>query len=136
MSRENVEIVARLFECVSARDMKSIRHFFAAEGEWRPILTAGGDLERRVYRGPAGIEEYVADLDEMFEDTQLHIETLDAVGAHRVLFTGRVTARGRLSGVPIDQRIWASYEVRGGQVVAGTAYRSRDEALEAAGLSE
>ena len=99
-------------------------------------MTAGGELERPVYRGPQGMAKYFADLDDLFETPTIHIDSLDAVGPDRVLFSGRVTARGRGSGVPLDERIWAVYEVHGGKLTRGTPYRSHEEALEAAGLSD
>ena len=99
-------------------------------------MTAGGELERPVYRGPQAMAKYFADLDDLFEDTVVHIDSLDPVGPHRVLFSGRVTARGRGSGVPLDQPIWAVYEVRDGKLTRGTAHRSLEEAVEAAGLPE
>ncbi len=131
MSRDNVEVVQRGFEALARRDLSGMEHVFADDGEWRPLLTAGGDLERPVYRGPEGMAKYWADLDELFEDTQMHMGSLDPVGPNHVLFSGRVTARGRQSGVPLDEQIWAVYELREGRLVRGTAYRSQEEALEA-----
>lgn len=136
MSRENVEIVRRGIEALNARSLEDVELLVAPDAEWRPILTAGGDLERPVYRGPAGMAQYMTDLDELFEGTEVHIEELDPIGPEHVLFGGRVTARGRTSGVPIDERLWAVWEVRDGKLVGGTAYRTKAEALEAAGLRE
>ncbi len=136
MSQQNVEIVRRGFEALRARDPERMQPVIAEDAEWRPILTAGGDLDHPVYRGPEGMARYWADLDDLFEDTEMHIGRLDPVGANHVLFSGRVTARGRRSGVPLDEPIWAVYELRQGQVVRATAYRSREEALEAVGSRE
>ncbi len=136
MSTESLEVVRRAFEAFRARDVKAMSDVFAAEGEWRPLLTAGGELERRVYRGPDGMAEYWADLDDLFEGTEMHIGALEVVAPDTVLFSGRVTARARQSGVPIDERLWAVYTVRDRQLVRGTAYRSRAEALEALGVRE
>ena len=136
MSRENVELVRGAFEGLNARSVGRIADVVAPDMEWRPILTAGNELERRVYRGPAGIEQYWADLDELFESTHIEVEALSPVDSDRVLFSGRVTARGRTSGVPLDQPIWALFEVREGRLTRGTAFRGRAEALEAAGRPE
>src|SRR5688572_27961336 len=105
MSRENVEIMRRGIEALNARSVEDIERLVAPDGEWRPILTAGGDLERPVYRGSAGMAQYMTDLDELFEGTEVHVEELDPIGPNHVLFGGRVTARGRKSGVPIDERL-------------------------------
>ena len=63
------------------------------------------------------------------------MEELEPIPNH-VLFGGRVTACGRKSGVPLDERIWAIWELRDGRLLRGTAYRSRADALEAVGLRE
>lgn len=136
MSQENVEIMRLGIEALNARSIEAIEKLVAPEGEWRPILTAGGDLERPVYRGAAGMAQYMTDLDELFEETQVHVEALDPIGPNHVLFGGRVTARGRKSGVPIDERLWAVWEVRDGKIIRGTAHRTKAEALEAVGLRE
>ena len=133
---ENLEAVRRALDALARRDSANLEEIFAEDGEWRPLLTAGGELERPVYRGPNAMGKYFADLDDLFEDTVIHIDNLDAVGPHRVLFCGRVTARGRGSGVPVDEHIWAVYEVHHGKLTRGTAHRSLDEAVEAAGLPE
>ena len=136
MPRENVEIIRRGIEALNARSVEEVERLVAPDAEWRPILTAGGDLERRVYRGPAGMVQYMTDLDELFEGTEAHIEELGPIGPKHVLFGGRVTARGRTSGVPIDEKIWAVWELRNGKILRGTAHRTKAEALEAAGLQE
>ena len=131
MSQENVEVMRRAFEGLNARSAEAMEQLCAPDGEWRPVLTAGGDLEHPVYRGPAGMVQYWTDLDELFEGTEVQVEELEPMGPDHVLFSGRVTARGRKSGVPLDERIWAIWELRDGKLLHGAAYRSREEALEA-----
>ncbi len=136
MSWENVEIMRRGIEALNARSVEAIERLVVPDGEWRPILTAGGDLERPVYRGAAGMAQYMTDLDELFEGTEVHVQELDPIGPNHVLFGGRVTARGRKSGVPIDERLWAVWELRNGKILRGTAHRTKADALEAVGLRE
>ena len=133
---ENVELVRRCIEAMNARDHEAVEGLAGADMEWRPILKAGGDLERQVYRGPAGVLQYFADLDELFEATEVQVEELEPIGLHHVLFGGRVTARGRRSGVPLDEHIWSLWEIRARKLHRGTAYRTRAEALEAVGPSD
>ena len=82
------------------------------------------------------MEQYWADIDDVFEGTVVHVEDLDPVGPDHVLFGGRVTARGRNSGVPLEERIWALWELRHRKLVRGTAFRSRAEAVEAVRFKE
>lgn len=41
--------------------------------------------------------------------------------------------RGRASGVPLNVPIWAVFTVSEGKMLRGTAYRSEEEARDAAG---
>ena len=136
MSQENVEVLARGIHALNARDRETLAGLLHEDAEWRPVLTAGGHLERTVYRGVDGMARYLDDLDAEFADTQITIEDLDAIDDARVLYRGRVVARGRASGVALDVPIWAVWEFRDGRVWRGTAFRHEAEALEAVGLRE
>jgi hypothetical protein len=48
----------------------------------------------------------------------------------------RYTGRGESSGIELNQRFATLYELRNGKAVTMCDYSSRQEALEAAGLSE
>ena len=47
-----------------------------------------------------------------------------------------LTGRGKMSGVEVDLRVYMHYKLRDGKIVYLYEYADRDEALEAAGLSE
>jgi ketosteroid isomerase-like protein len=136
MSQENVEIVAAVIRTLDGRDLAAAAAFVDEDFEWQPALTAGGDLERVVYRGAAGMAQYVEDLDALLADTRFHAESLEPAGPDRVFFHGRVTARGRQSGVRLDVPIWAVFRLRDAKLTHGAGYLNRAEALEAAGLPE
>ena len=136
MSQENVQIIRRGLDALNARDYDTLSALLHEDVEWRPALTAGGALEHPVYRGHDGIRQYGDDMDELFVGTRFEVEHLDAVDRDLVFFRGRVTARGRGSGIPIDVPIWALWEVRDGRAIRGTAYLTEVEALEAVGLRE
>src|SRR5947209_8495259 len=124
-------MLAAALQALNARDTDALRQFMHEDAEWRPALTAGGALERSVYRGPQGAAKYMQDLDEVFVGTRVETISFTPVPPDRVLFEGRVTARGRESGVPLDVQIWSVWEFRGRKVYRGNAYLSRAEALAA-----
>ena len=64
--------------------------------------------------------------------------TLEEVIGHgdRVFLAARFQARGRGSGVEIDNRLYEVFTLRDGKVLRIDEYEHRAEALEAAGLSE
>lgn len=132
MPRDQLDVVREAFEALNRRDGRALEALMEDQAEWRPLLTAGGELERRVYRGPAGLMEYWRDLDALFEETRLQPVHLEAVGDRHVLFAGRAAGRGSASGVPVDIAIWALFEVRDGRIAGATGHRTEAEARQAA----
>ena len=93
----------------------------------------------RVGEGPIrGLEKvlgFFRDQSEVFDG--LHFETERLWDRDdRVLAFIRPTGRGHASGAEFDIRIAHLWTLRDGVVVRGEGYGDRDEALEAAGLSE
>ena len=132
MTNGDEDVLREAIEAMNRRDVAAVRELMHDDGEWRPLLTAGGELERPVYRGPQGIEQYWRDLDDLFEGSHVRIESLEELGRGFVLFEGRVSARGRASGVPLDTHIWGLWQIRDGRVLHGTAFRTREDAVAAA----
>jgi ketosteroid isomerase-like protein len=126
-----VKLLAAALRALNARDMDGLRRLMHEDMEWRPALTAGGALEANVYRGPEGAVKYMGDLDEVFSDTYVDPVSIDSAGPSRVLFEGRVTARGRESGIPVEVKLWSIWEVRDGRIARGTGYATRAEAVQA-----
>jgi ketosteroid isomerase-like protein len=67
------------------------------------IHSAAGGVSGSVYRGREGLERWVSDMVEVFDEWQLEIDELDEVKPGRVLGIGSVHLRGRGSGAPVDQ---------------------------------
>lgn len=64
----------------------------------------------------------------------LDVELIDTGG---VMFTAeRYGGRARLSGVETDSANWTVFTIRDGKIARGREYETREQALEAAGLSE
>jgi ketosteroid isomerase-like protein len=64
------------------------------------------------------------------------VEEFIDVGDDRVFTWCRYTGRGRASGAPADWHLAIIFTIRDGKIVRGEEYFDRDEALEAAGLTE
>jgi ketosteroid isomerase-like protein len=67
------------------------------------IHSALADFTGTIYRGPEGIEQWVADMTEAFDEWRLELDELDEVAPGRVLGVGSVHLRGRGSGVAVDE---------------------------------
>jgi ketosteroid isomerase-like protein len=131
MSEENMEIVRRLYRAMDARDVEAAAELAHPDTEWIP--------DRRVGEGPVrgreNVIRFFTDRAEMFDEFRVETERFWETD-DRVLVFVRVTGRGAASGATFDIRICHLWTVRDRVVVRGEGYGNRDEALEAAGLSE
>lgn len=99
----------------------------------RPAVVGG--LEGTVYRGHAGLRDFVADLDETWREFHVQAEEFRDLG-DTVLVLGRTLARGMESGVELDTASGFVFGFRGGKVHSFRSFVSREAALAAVGLSE
>jgi ketosteroid isomerase-like protein len=139
MSRENVEIVRRIYEAVARRDTETILALYDTGVELHfssgtlADHIVGGTL---VWTGHDGLRTFDRELREAFESFETTVDELLDAGEH-VVTVSRYRGRGRASGVEIDGPpqflIWS---IRGGKVTRVDWYPSRREALEAVGLRE
>ena|SRR5215207_1579008 len=133
MSQENIEIVRRIHQFWSERDFSVFAELF----EPNVVL----DMSRNVfnpdvYRGRDGMRRWGAGVDEIWEDFDAHPAEIIEVG-DRVVTLTRISGRGRASGIDVEMQgfnVWTFCEGRVSQIAVG--YEERDDALEAAGLSE
>jgi ketosteroid isomerase-like protein len=132
MSQENVEIVRRGVDAFNRRDIAAIVEDFDEDAEWVEDQRYPG---AETFRGPFGVERSVRKWwDAWGEITMTLDETIDL--GDRVVLGGRVQARGHDSDVTVEAPFGGVYEFRAGKVIRVQILGSRDEALEAAGLSE
>ena len=78
---------------------------------------------------------WIKDLATDWEFFEVDYEELRDFG-DRVLVSGHWHARGRASGVELENPGTYLYEIKGGKVVSMRTFTDRAEALEAVGLSE
>ena len=133
MSRENVEIVRRGFEAYAKRDVDGFLSYLDDGFELRSAIVGGA--EGKVYRGHEGVRSWIADSDDSFDQLTIELSEFRDLG-DRVLVFGRISARGRESGLEIDSPTGWVCAVRNGKLVKAEGFLSRAAALEAAGLSE
>jgi|SRR5215211_2726855 len=139
MSRENVEVVRRMFDAAGRRDSATVLSLYDPEVEWDNSRGPFSDLfGREVYRGHEGVRRFFREYyaPETWQSVEDHLEELIDVGAN-VVSVVNTRARGRASGVEVkwthNAGLWT---IRGGRIVRVAWYGSVDEALEAAGLRE
>ena len=108
------------------REEKIIREVFRRwnDGEWtidpgliHPDVELHSALTNSVWRGQAGVQAWIDEISEQFDTWTLGLDGLRRVAPGHWLGLGEIHARGKSSGLDIDQR-------------AGWIFRFRDERLD------
>lgn len=128
---DNVEIVRRLFEAFSRRDMRALERVLDQNVLFEPAPTLA--RPHRSYVGHAGMRQYLEDVRRTWERLEVHVQEYREAGSY-VLAFGRIYAAG--GGSVADDPASFVWRVEGGLVVWGKVFRRRDEALAVAGLSD
>ncbi len=132
MSQENVELVRRVMKAVEKEDLGDLSDFLDAECEWisDPRVAGGG-----VYRGRDQVLAYLAGLRRMFKEFSFEIHDI-RVTDDLNLCIATAHGRGGVSGVETALPWCFVFQARNGRVIQIRSFLDRNEALEAAGLSE
>jgi len=134
MSQENVEIVKAAYEAFANGGLDRWVEEFAEDVEYRAVEGAPDDVGP--IRGRESLRAYCQDWIDMCDVFWFEAgEVIDA-GGDTVVAVERYGGRAKLSGVETDQTEWEVFTIRGGKIARCREYGTRDEALEAAGLSE
>src|ERR1700722_11120472 len=133
MSQENVEIVRRAVEAFDSGELPRILALTHADfvAEVPPDVSAEPDT----YRGHDGIRRYISSFQEAMNEIHFEGERFWDAGDN-VVVALRLTARGRQTAIPVEQRTTGVWTVRAGRLLRIRAYASREEALAAVGLAE
>jgi ketosteroid isomerase-like protein len=132
MSRENVELLQSFVEAWNRGDYAAALELVAPEIEVESNL--GGDFDG-TYEGIAGAQKWLAGFWGSFVDSHAEIEDYIARG-DEVVMSIHLYGRGKGSGVRVEMHIWPVCTVREGKIMRYRLFRTKPDALEAAGLSE
>jgi ketosteroid isomerase-like protein len=132
MSRENVEVVRRIYERLNRGDVEGVVELCDDD--------LAMDFSERIfnpdtYRGHDGIRRFYAGVKEVWESYRWEVEDTRVVG-DSVVAALYCRGQGRQGGPPADWRVAWLWRFRGSRAVSVRFYRERDEALEAVGLRE
>ena len=135
MSQENVEAFKRALEANNRGDHEAFLEEFDPNVEFHGVMGVMFGGEATVFRGHAGVLEYLRDLDEGFTVREVQWSELRDLG-DRLLVLGSVRGRGRESGIELDSQYGAVAEFENGKLIRYRDYLDHKKALEAAGLRE
>ena len=136
MSEEQVEIVRDHIEAVRSRDFPRALSFFDPHVvvDMSRIAHAPGTEYAAI--SPEGVADYMRRYAGTFEDYRYVVERLTDLGSGAVLANVTETGRGKGSGVPVNRSFATLYTVIDGKIARATLFRTEQDALKAAGLSE
>jgi ketosteroid isomerase-like protein len=133
MSEENFETVQRSFDKYNRGDVEGALEEWAPDAVWD--WSNGHGFDARVYRGHDEIRAFWQERLAAFEKVLFEIVGLVEVDDDRVIVENIGYVRGR-DGIEAEARSAWLIEFRGGEQARLTLYQRKQEALEAAGLSE
>jgi ketosteroid isomerase-like protein len=106
---------------------------FDPDFEYTPMTVgAVGTPDDATYRGRDGMRRFYDERAEAFAEGRVEIRSCERAGQEAVMVHAHSTGTGRASGAQVDEEITLVYWVRGGKAVRARAFRSREEAAEAA----
>jgi ketosteroid isomerase-like protein len=131
MSEENVELVRAGYEAFNRRDFDAAMRLADDSITWQPFFTVETDRLRGKDEVRAAWERQIEAL-----DLRIDLSELVPLDENRVLAVGRWRGRGSESGAPVEQTAAQVFTVEGGRLRSVDTYATKNEALEAVGLSE
>ena len=135
MSQENVEAFKRGDDAFNSGDIEAVLEATHPEVEWYDVFGQMLGGEATVYRGHEAVHELFGDLSGSFAELRTEYSEIKDLG-DRVFAIGHIRARGSESGALIESPFWTITDWKTGKVTRLRSYLDREEALEAAGLSE
>jgi ketosteroid isomerase-like protein len=128
----NVALIRGAFERWNAGDRTPPLDLIDPDVE---IQTAIADaFQGEPFRGHEGAREWLAALDENFETWTLAVDEFFERG-ETIVALGHIRARGRGSGVELDQEVGWVFRIRDGKMFRLRTFLDREEALAAGGIS-
>jgi ketosteroid isomerase-like protein len=133
MSEENVELVRNAFAAWELGDLDWLdRHTDPKVEIAQPPNLPGTST----YTGKEGMREALRDWPSQWEEFRIELIEATALDQGRVLAMTRQVGRGKGSGVEVEADFAFVLTVRQGRFMRWQMFTSREDALEAVGLSE
>ena len=134
MSQENVELAQAAFAAWNAGDLDTVFAFYHPEIVYHP---RADEPDPSPHVGRDAYERLVYGFVDSFSEVTFEVLELIDAGDHVIAPTVlHAVLRGQGSGAGVSDTYVFVYKLRDGLVVEGWEYRTKQEALEAVGLSE
>jgi ketosteroid isomerase-like protein len=133
MSQGQIEVVRTHLEAFRAQDAPRTLSFLDPHVVL-DLSRTGGD--EQAIHGREALAAFMRRWIGTFEEYRYEVERLTDLGPGTVLAGASETGRGKGSGAPVNRSFAALYTVIDGKIARITMFRTRQDALEAAGLAE
>jgi ketosteroid isomerase-like protein len=134
MSEDMLEAVHGLFAAFSAGGQEAARAVQYLDPE--VDLQDHPWVDNAWHHGHEGAGEWAAKLWSIWKNPAAEVSDAIVIDDARILVRYDARGVGKLSGVPVTDTGWAIFTFRDEKILRAASFRSEEEALEAAGLSE
>jgi len=131
MSQENVELVRAVHDGWARGDFRAGTDLLSADFSWEQPAEA---VEAGSRRG-AEVGQSLRNLFEIWDDYRVEADEFVDAG-DQVVVTGRAKGTAKASRMELNQQFVFVWAVQGGLLARLRVFTDRDDALQAAGLSE
>jgi ketosteroid isomerase-like protein len=133
MSEENVELVETLWDAFQRGDIDTMRGASRSD----VVIVQPSELpDSKTYVGHEGVKEAVEDWPKQWDDFRFEVLEIIDISDSQVVSVTRHHGRGAVSGIEVNTIIAYIHTITDGKVARIDMFMSREQALEAAGLSE
>jgi ketosteroid isomerase-like protein len=133
MSQENVEIVKRGIDAFNRGDLDLMAGLVTPNAEVSPAIT--GSVDGRGLLGAEAYRSWFEEISDTWQEFRILADEFRDLG-DCVVMLGRITGRGRGSGVAVDAPIGQVYDFRDHKISRLRAFLDHGEWLRATGLTE
>jgi ketosteroid isomerase-like protein len=129
MARDPVDVIREVNAAFNSGDIERI--LAVMDPDFEAVVPAQFSAEPDTYRGHDGIRRYFESFQDVMEEIRFEELELQVVEPYVVVDVS-VTARGRTTGIPVEQRIAQVWTVRDGRALEVRNFASLADALAAA----
>ncbi len=133
MSRRDVETIEAGLAALNRRDVEGMLATLQPDAEMVPARAV---LEGTTYRGHEGMRQWLVDMADDWDEFRIDPYDVRGLTGGRVLVLGRFHARGKSSGVRLDQPAAWICRLVDGKVAHMRFFADADAALSAAALAD
>jgi ketosteroid isomerase-like protein len=134
MSEENIAVVREVCQRWSRGDLDTTLELIAPDACWEPSGRFIGSGQ--TYHGHSGVQEFWALFREPWTNISLEPVECSTLDEARTLTRTQFRGTGRSSGLETETELFVVWTIEGGKVSRYQSFGEREQALEAAGLSE